>query len=151
MLTMIRSLSAGPVFLAPHLMRAIHGLTRSLNQSGRFKYKVRLLLLLFSTHKTNKCSQEPDAVVDFLVIGAGALKQLWALGLSKLISHFFAGVVGLAVAQRLSQSFPSRSTCLLERHNRTGEETRYIQRSSSLIFWAQGINQLEEFRSHSLR
>ena len=88
MLTMIRSLSAGPVFLAPHLMRAIHGLTRSLNQSGRFKYKVRLLLLLFSTHKTNKCSQEPDAVIDFLVIGAGALKLLWHLVFQTYIAFY---------------------------------------------------------------
>ena len=51
-------------------------LIRSLNQNGRFKYKVRLLLL-FSTHKTSKCSQEPDVIVDFLVIGAGALNLLW--------------------------------------------------------------------------
>ena len=62
-----------------HFMRAIH-LTRSLNQSGRFKYKVRSLSsLLFFTHKTNKCSQEPDVIVDFLVVGAGVLKLLWHL------------------------------------------------------------------------
>jgi len=36
------------------------------------------------------------------------------------------GVVGLAVAQRLSQKFPSKSTYLLERHTRAGEETRYV-------------------------
>ncbi|KAF8803758.1 pyridine nucleotide disulfide oxidoreductase-like protein [Phlegmacium glaucopus] len=84
----------GPVVLTTsHLMRAIQGLTRSLNHSGRFKYK------------------EPDSVVDFLVIGAG--------------------VVGLAVAQRLSQSFPSRSTYLLERHRRAGEETS--SRNSEVI------------------
>ncbi|KAF9535005.1 FAD dependent oxidoreductase [Crepidotus variabilis] len=32
------------------------------------------------------------------------------------------GVVGLAVAQRLSQSFPTKTTFLLERHTRAGEE-----------------------------
>ncbi|KAF9569430.1 FAD dependent oxidoreductase [Agrocybe pediades] len=32
------------------------------------------------------------------------------------------GVVGLAVAQRLSQKFPSKSTFLVERHARAGEE-----------------------------
>ncbi|KAG5637311.1 hypothetical protein H0H81_005004 [Sphagnurus paluster] len=44
----------------------------------------------------------PESVVDFLVVGGG--------------------VVGLAIAQRLSQRFPTLSTCLVERHPRAGEE-----------------------------
>ncbi|KAF8913729.1 pyridine nucleotide disulfide oxidoreductase-like protein [Gymnopilus junonius] len=68
-----------------HQMRAIKGLTRALNDSGRFKYK------------------NPECVVDFAAI--------------------LPGVVGLAVAQRLCQRFPSKSTYLLERHARAGEET----------------------------
>lgn len=47
--------------------------------------------------------KSPDAVVDFLVVGGG--------------------VVGLAVAQRLSERFPRKSTYLVERHPHAGEET----------------------------
>ncbi|KAF5387786.1 hypothetical protein D9615_000042 [Tricholomella constricta] len=46
--------------------------------------------------------KRPESAVDFLVIGGG--------------------VVGFAIAQRLSQRFPTRSTCLVERHSRAGEE-----------------------------
>ncbi|KDR83478.1 hypothetical protein GALMADRAFT_55409 [Galerina marginata CBS 339.88] len=74
-------------------MRAVKGLTRALNDSGRFKYK------------------DPESVVDFLIIGGG--------------------VVGLAVAQRLCQHFPSKSTYLVERHGRAGEETS--SRNSEVI------------------
>ncbi|KAH7916696.1 pyridine nucleotide disulfide oxidoreductase-like protein [Hygrophoropsis aurantiaca] len=63
----------------------VRGLTAALNSSGRFKYK------------------DPDAAVDFLVVGGG--------------------VVGLAIAQRLSERFPSKSTYLVERHPHAGEET----------------------------
>ncbi|EIM21158.1 FAD dependent oxidoreductase [Wallemia mellicola CBS 633.66] len=41
------------------------------------------------------------------------------------------GVVGLAVAQKLSQRFPTRSTYLIERHQRAGEETS--SRNSEVI------------------
>jgi hypothetical protein len=34
------------------------------------------------------------------------------------------GVVGLAIAQRLSERFPTKSTYLVERHPHAGEETR---------------------------
>jgi L-2-hydroxyglutarate oxidase LhgO len=34
------------------------------------------------------------------------------------------GVVGLAVAQRLSKIYPNKSTFLAERHEKAGEETR---------------------------
>ncbi|KAF8165094.1 FAD dependent oxidoreductase [Crassisporium funariophilum] len=44
---------------------------------------------------------------------------------------YITGVVGLAVAQRLSQRFPSKSTYLLERHTRAGEETS--SRNSEVI------------------
>jgi len=37
-----------------------------------------------------------------------------------------SGVVGLAIAQRLSQRFPSKSTYLIERHGQAGEETRQV-------------------------
>ncbi|GLB33420.1 putative FAD dependent oxidoreductase [Lyophyllum shimeji] len=46
--------------------------------------------------------KRPESVVDFLVIGGG--------------------VVGLAIAQRLAHRFPTRSTYLVERHSRPGEE-----------------------------
>ncbi|TFK73036.1 FAD dependent oxidoreductase [Pluteus cervinus] len=44
----------------------------------------------------------PDSVADFLIVGGG--------------------VVGLAIAQRLSNRFPRLSTILVERHVRVGEE-----------------------------
>ncbi|KAL1732765.1 FAD dependent oxidoreductase [Schizophyllum commune] len=47
--------------------------------------------------------KEPEAAVDNIVIGGG--------------------VVGLAIARRLIQLFPSKSTYLVERHNTVGEET----------------------------
>ncbi|CAL1700504.1 unnamed protein product [Somion occarium] len=53
----------------------------------------------------------PESVVDYLVIGGG--------------------VVGLAVAQRLAQRFPSKSTYLVERHEGPGQETS--SRSSEVI------------------
>ncbi|KAF9468831.1 FAD dependent oxidoreductase [Collybia nuda] len=46
--------------------------------------------------------KRPESAVDFLVVGGG--------------------VVGLAIAQRLSQRFPTCSTYLVERHSRPGEE-----------------------------
>ncbi|KAG0699876.1 pyridine nucleotide disulfide oxidoreductase-like protein [Suillus ampliporus] len=55
--------------------------------------------------------KSPDAVVDFLVVGGG--------------------VVGLAVAQRLSDRFPTKSTYLVERHPHAGEETS--SRNSEVI------------------
>lgn len=36
------------------------------------------------------------------------------------------GVVGLAIAQRLSQRFPTKTTFLVERHVRAGEEIRCV-------------------------
>ncbi|PPQ79513.1 hypothetical protein CVT25_003395 [Psilocybe cyanescens] len=74
-------------------MRPVKGLTRALNDNGRFRYK------------------DPESVVDFLIVGGG--------------------VVGLAVAQRLTQCFPSKSTYLVERHSRAGEETS--SRNSEVI------------------
>ncbi|QRW19318.1 FAD-dependent oxidoreductase [Rhizoctonia solani] len=48
--------------------------------------------------------RKPEMAVDHLVIGAG--------------------VVGLAIAQRLAYKFPDKSTYLVERNSRVGEETR---------------------------
>ncbi|KAI6047049.1 pyridine nucleotide disulfide oxidoreductase-like protein [Pisolithus marmoratus] len=55
--------------------------------------------------------KSPDGVVDFLVIGGG--------------------VIGLAIAHRLVERFPNRSTYLVERHGRAGEETS--SRNSEVI------------------
>ncbi|CAE6422681.1 unnamed protein product [Rhizoctonia solani] len=48
-------------------------------------------------------AKKPEMAVDHLIIGAGA--------------------IGLAIAQRLSYKFPNRSTYLVERNDRVGEET----------------------------
>ncbi|KAI0832493.1 NAD dehydrogenase [Trametes gibbosa] len=55
--------------------------------------------------------KSPEHTVDHLVIGGG--------------------VIGLAVAQRLSQRFPRKSTYLVERHGTAGEETS--SRNSEVI------------------
>ncbi|KAJ3837180.1 NAD dehydrogenase [Lentinula raphanica] len=55
--------------------------------------------------------KDPEFAVDHLVIGAG--------------------VVGLAIAQRLCTKFPSKSTYVIERHARAGEETS--SRNSEVI------------------
>ncbi|THV05407.1 pyridine nucleotide disulfide oxidoreductase-like protein [Dendrothele bispora CBS 962.96] len=55
--------------------------------------------------------KSPELVVDHLVVGAG--------------------VVGLAIAQRLCEKFPSKSTYVVERHSRAGEETS--SRNSEVI------------------
>ncbi|KAG9074272.1 hypothetical protein FS749_014185, partial [Ceratobasidium sp. UAMH 11750] len=47
--------------------------------------------------------RKPEMAVDHLIIGAG--------------------VVGLAIAHRLAQKFPDKSTYLVERNSRVGEET----------------------------
>ena len=102
-------------------MRAIHGLTRNLNHSGRFKYKVRLSLL-FLAHKTNKCSQEPDSIVDFLVIGAGALKLLWHLACQTHIVFYYRRSWACCRPApfpefSISTHLPSRETCTYGRRN----------------------------------
>lgn len=48
--------------------------------------------------------KSPEAAVDHIIIGGG--------------------VVGLAVARALLQRFPDKSTILIERRTRPGEETR---------------------------
>ncbi|KAK7470990.1 hypothetical protein VKT23_002403 [Stygiomarasmius scandens] len=55
--------------------------------------------------------KSPELVVDHLVVGAG--------------------VVGLAIAQRLCEKFPHKSTYVVERHSRAGEETS--SRNSEVI------------------
>lgn len=46
-----------------------------------------------------------------------------------LLLSFKIGVVGLAIAQRLSQKFHDKSTYLVERHGRAGEEIRYVNQT----------------------
>ncbi|TFK56163.1 NAD dehydrogenase [Heliocybe sulcata] len=87
----------------------VRGLTAALNSSGRFKYKVRLPLGM--TRWLLKRGQSPEYAVDFLVVGGGA--------------------VGLAIAHRLARRFPDKSTYLVERHPRPGEETS--SRNSEVI------------------
>ncbi|KAJ7185329.1 NAD dehydrogenase [Mycena filopes] len=53
----------------------------------------------------------PESAVDYLVVGGG--------------------VVGLAIARSISEKFPTKSTILVERHTRAGEETS--SRNSEVI------------------
>ena len=42
------------------------------------------------------------------------------------------GVVGLAIGQRLAQRYPRKSTYVVERHGRAGEETRQVNFNGSI-------------------
>ncbi|THH18024.1 hypothetical protein EW146_g2900 [Bondarzewia mesenterica] len=91
----------------------LRGLTAGLNSSGKFKYKASPCIhpavhtrLTFAWR-----DQSPESVVDYLVVGGG--------------------VVGLAIARRLCRRFPEKTTFLLERHTRVGEETS--SRNSEVI------------------
>jgi len=55
--------------------------------------------------------KDPDVVVDHLIIGAG--------------------VVGLSIAQALIKRFPNKTTYIVERHEKAGEETS--SRNSEVI------------------
>lgn len=67
--------------------------------------------------------QAPDSEVDFLVVGGG---ECACFALKILVNNccYYSGVVGLAVAQRLSARFLSASTYLVERHQIAGQEIR---------------------------
>ncbi|KAF7353080.1 Delta-9 fatty acid desaturase protein [Mycena venus] len=59
----------------------------------------------------NSSLKSPESAVDYLIVGGG--------------------VVGLAIARSLSQKFANKSTILVERHTRAGEETS--SRNSEVI------------------
>jgi hypothetical protein len=52
---------------------------------------------------------------------------------ARIISTLSLGVVGLAIAQRLSERFPTKSTFLVERHGQPGEEIRYVHIRCTLV------------------
>lgn len=72
-------------------------------------------------------TKSPEAVVDHVVIGGGVLCSLSmvATKCTEILVVWTKGVIGLAVARALSQRFPEKTTILIERHARAGEETRY--------------------------
>ena len=83
----------------------IRGLAVALNSSGRYAFR------------------NPEMAVDHLVIGAG-MYQWIDKDVLILAYEVHVGVVGLAVTQRLAQKYPDKSTYLVERNSRVGEETR---------------------------
>lgn len=54
-------------------MRALKGLVRALNDSGRFRYKVRSFWTTAANVLNCPAFQEPEYVVDYLVVGGGTL------------------------------------------------------------------------------
>jgi L-2-hydroxyglutarate oxidase LhgO len=72
-------------------------------------------------------TKSPEAVVDHVVIGGGVSCSLSMVATrrTEILVVWTKGVVGLAVARALSQRFPEKTTILIERHARAGEETRY--------------------------
>ncbi|TIB00727.1 hypothetical protein E3P94_01970 [Wallemia ichthyophaga] len=80
--------------------------------------------------------KHPDPYIPVLMPGGSkvTLKKLFPYKPPELaIDHLIigGGVVGLAVAQKLAERFPTRSTYLIERHERAGEETS--SRNSEVI------------------
>ena len=105
-------------------MRAVRGLKAALNDSGRFRFKVIPNLqpspskaLLADGLDLNHRSQR----LRWTILSSGEVIGHPSNALRKLTP--LLGVVGLAIARRLIQLFPSKSTYLVERHNTVGEET----------------------------
>lgn len=104
---------------------AVRGLKAALNSAGKFKFKVSpslntsLALGCWMTRiLESRCS--------------GRLSRYWRRcghTLFKLHTESLnlqLGVIGLAIARRLSERFPTKSTFLVERHVRAGEEIRCV-------------------------
>ena len=74
----------------------------------------------------------PEVEIDHLVIGGG-MSRTW-LSRSSLCSyhHLISGVVGLSVARQLVLHHSEKTTYLVERHNRAGEETRWTPGTQSM-------------------
>lgn len=101
---------------------AVRGLKAALNSTGKFKFKVSSPLSAFpwvTRIPESRCS--------------GRFSRYWRR-LVHTLSVFYrarvtpksvSGVVGLAIAQRLSQRYPTKTSFLVERHVRAGEEIRY--------------------------
>lgn len=68
---------------------------------------------------------EPEHVIDHVIIGGGLL-LVSGLGYKAEIITIHVGVIGLAIAARLTKSRPNKATFVLERHTRVGEETRHV-------------------------
>ena len=105
-------------------MRAVRGLKAALNDSGRLRFKVIPNLqpspfksLLTDGLDMNHRSQR----LRWIILSSGEVIGHPSNALRKLTP--LLGVVGLAIARRLIQLFPNKSTYLVERHNNVGEET----------------------------
>jgi len=99
-------------------MRAIKA---HLNSAGKYKYKVSFRRDPESCHGKRDISQTPECAVDHLVVGAGKYAAR-----DRTSSESDSGVVGLAVAERLTRRFPRRTTYLVERNATSGEEIRSV-------------------------
>jgi len=102
-------------------MRPMRGLIASLNSSGKYAYKA-------SVDATSNHSSVSKIRVD-----DRPRRWLWIFWLLEEVNNRpwqiyevtdFVGVVGLAIAQRLSARYPAKTTFLVERHSRPGEEIR---------------------------
>lgn len=102
----------------------VRGLVAALNASGKYKYKARLEpsrlppLMTFLLSRQNRSS----TILSSVEVRPENQSIHASYPVAKLA---FSGVVGLAIARRLSLSYPDKSTFLVERHSRAGEETRY--------------------------
>ncbi|KAJ7688400.1 FAD dependent oxidoreductase [Mycena rosella] len=86
-----------------------------------------VLAIRSSLNSAKYAYKAPESAVDYLIVGGGE-QNLWLYQWSS--QHLYPGVVGLAIARRLSQ-FSDKSTILVERHTRAGEETS--SRNSEVI------------------
>ena len=89
-------------------------ITHSLNSSRKYTFRL------------------PGFQIDHLVIGGG-MSRTW-LSHSSLCSyhHLISGVVGLSVARQLVLRHFEKTTYLVERHNRAGEELRWTPGTQSM-------------------
>lgn len=100
---------------------AVRGLKAALNSTGRFKFKVSSPLNALASALDNTYTRLPIQRSTF-----SSLEEVSPVfHRARVIPKLPSGVVGLAIAQRLSQQFPTKTTYLVERHARAGEEIRY--------------------------
>ena len=120
--------------ISPSMQAGIRPLTTTLNNAGRYKSKVRRRVPSYKI-STRTFSHYPAPKV---TRGhSGSHYHRWRYGPKLVISCLSCqlqlkfscspgtrGVIGLAVARALLQRFPDKSTILIERRTRSGEETR---------------------------
>jgi hypothetical protein len=112
--------------LSPSMQAGIRRLTTSLNNAGRPKFKVRRRTPSDKVLSSSCTESHPRP--QWITLSS---VEVWlqTCCVNDSFNEIYCspgtrGVIGLAVARALLQRFPDKSTILIERRTRPGEETR---------------------------